>query len=215
MRTLPIIEARSGTDQWYAARRGLLTASRMGDATSFLKSGAPSKARTDLMLELVAERMTGIATTHFVTPAMQWGLDHEAEAISQFENKTGLLVEPAGLVIHPMIPGFGATPDGFVRMPDGKYALLEVKCPTTRTFLEWKLAGGVPEQHRAQMIAQMACCGALDSIFVAWDPRIADNKGLIIEAICVEPGDLSEVEEQAKTFLAKVEEIFEKVTQNG
>jgi putative phage-type endonuclease len=216
MKTLPPIEAESGSDQWYAARRGLLTASRMGDATSFLKNGSPSKDRSNYMMDLVAERLTGVAMTHFVTPQMQWGTDHEKEAISEFENRTGVMVLKAGLVLHPRIPFFGSSPDGFLHLPSvGQYAILEVKCPMTRTFLEWKLAGTVPEQHRLQMLAQMACCGAKEGVFVAYDPRIPAPNNMLIQNMIAEESEIAEVEEQARTFLRQTEEIFERMTSNG
>src|SRR5712671_464013 len=102
------IEAQSYTDQWYAARRGMLTASRMHDACNFNKNGQPSAKRTNYMKDVVAERMTGIATNHYVTADMRWGIEHEREAISALERATGLLVWPAGLVLHPTIDYFGA-----------------------------------------------------------------------------------------------------------
>ena len=66
--------------------------------------------------------------------AIQWGIEHEKDAISIYESTTGSKVSPCGLLIAPN--GFlGASPDGFV----GDSVVLEVKCPwrlKTRTVSE-------------------------------------------------------------------------------
>lgn len=56
--------------------------------------------------------------------AIQWGVEHERDAISMYEKTTGNQVQPCGLVLAPN--GFlGVSPDGFV----GSNIVVEVKCP--------------------------------------------------------------------------------------
>jgi hypothetical protein len=153
---------------WLAARAGKLTASRMRDAMSFRKDGKPSAERSQLMRELLAERITGHSVRHYVTDAMQHGLDTEADALAAYEAATGELVTPAGYYDHPRIDNVGATPDGLLS-GDG---LIETKCPTTATFIDWTMAGEVPAMHKPQMIIQLACTGRAWCEFVAYDPRI-------------------------------------------
>jgi hypothetical protein len=69
---------------WLSARAGKLTASRMADAMDFRKDGKPSAARTKYMHELLAERLTGLSAPHFVSPAMEHGLEYEDEAVDVF-----------------------------------------------------------------------------------------------------------------------------------
>lgn len=211
---LPIsIEAESGSANWYAARRGMLTASKMNDAMAFKQKGGPAQVRIDYMMDLVAERMTGIATTHFVTEAMQWGTDQEANAIAAFEDLSGILVHRGGLVLHPKIEFFGATPDGFITSPEMPLAIVEVKCPTTSTFVEWRLAGEIPEKHRRQMLAQMACCRTQDGIFIAYDPRVKVGRNMIFYPLVATAADIEEIEAAAKVFLEETEQMFRKVTE--
>ena len=73
-----------------AARAGKLTGSRMRAAMSFLKNGAPSSDRNNLMRDLLAERLTGESVPHYVNPAMQWGLDHEDDMKAAYEAETEL-----------------------------------------------------------------------------------------------------------------------------
>lgn len=193
---------------WLAARAGKLTASRMGDAMSFLKDGRSSKARSDYMRELLAERLTGYTMRHYVNPAMEWGLETEPEAKQAYEIHTGEIIRESVFYEHPEIADFGATPDGEL---DGG-GLIEIKCPTTSTYVDWVMAGDVPAQHQPQMLAQMACTGRKWVEFVAYDPRVRNGPRLFIRRFAPKPEEIAAVEDAARKFLAELEDMFEKFT---
>jgi hypothetical protein len=71
--------------EWYAARVGKLTASRMNDAVDVLKKGGESQARINYRLELATERLTGVLIEKYTNSAMQWGIDNEPKAREEFE----------------------------------------------------------------------------------------------------------------------------------
>ncbi len=200
------VEAIAGTSNWFAARRGVLTASKIADALAVLKNGKPSESRKKLMFDLLAERMTGIAVDHYVTPAMQWGIDQQQHAIAAYEAETGELVGPEVFVLHPSIDWFGATPDGLV----GHHGLIEVKCPTTPKYLAWIAAGEVPDEHRPQMLAQLACTGRQWVDFVAFDPRVS-KRPLWIKRFEPAREDVERVEEGARAFLAELDAMAEQL----
>ena len=202
-----VIEALAGTPNWLAARRGMLTASVVKDALAVLKSGKPSESRTKLAHRLVAERVTGFAVDNYVTPAMQWGIDHQSEAIAEYEARTGNIVGPEAFFQHPTIDWFGATPDGLI----GGDGLIEVKCPTTPTHVAWTLAGEVPEEHRLQMLAQLACTGRKWVDFVSFDPRIPTGARLFIRRFEPDRADIERVEEGAREFLELVAAMTEQL----
>lgn len=194
---------------WLSARAGKLTASRMADAMDFRKDGKPGAARVRLMHEILAERMTGDSVRHFVTDAMQWGLEKEAEAKAEYEAQTGELIGAAGFYDHPRIDLFGATPDGLLT-PDG---LIETKCPTSQTFVAWKLAGVVPEEHKAQMLAQLVCTGRAWCKFVAYDPRVRDPRHrLFVRHFEPTAEERAAIEAAAESFLAEVDAMWERLT---
>lgn len=194
---------------WLAARAGKLTASRMKDAIAVLKNGSPAKARFDLIRDLLAERLTGQSVRHFVSDAMQHGIETEDEAREVYEAATGDFVGAAGFYDHPRIDGFGATPDGLLR-PNG---LIEIKCPTTPTFVEWRMAGVVPEEHKPQMLAQMACTGRKWCEFVAYDPRIRDEDArLFVRRFSPADEEIAAIETAAEKFLADLEAAWEVLT---
>lgn len=200
---------RQDSPEWVRERIGCLTASRMKDAAAKLKNGKPSEARERYMKEIVAERMADVAADHFVTAAMRWGLDMEAEARDAFELETGILLSPAVLVQHPTIAFFKATPDALI----GDDAVWECKCPTTSTYVSWRQAGVVPEEHRLQILAQLACTQRRRAVFCAYDPRVPAGLQMFVRAWTPEPEEIAAVEAIARDFLADVDALFDAVTQ--
>ena len=198
-----------GNGAWFNARTGKLTASRMKNAMKYLKGGADSADRKNLKVEILCERLTGDIVDKFVNQAMQWGIDKEPEAKEQYELKTGRLIKDVGFVDHPKIEFCGASPDGLV---DGDTAV-EIKCPTTSTFINWILAGVVPDDHKPQMCLQALCTGRPWVDFVAYDPRMPEAQRLFVRRYTPTAEELAEVEAEAIKFLQEVEEMFEQLTQ--
>jgi putative phage-type endonuclease len=189
---------------WLSARAGKLTASRMADAMDFRKDGKPGAARSQYMRELLAERVTGLSVPHVVNDAMLWGSEHEDEAVDLFVEMTGRDVKLSRFYEHPTIPNFGCTPDR--ELDDG---LLEVKCPQTATFLEWVMAGVVPERHKPQMTAQLIVTGKPWCGFIAWDGRIRDERRrLFLRKFVPTAAERSAVEAAAVQFLDELEAMF-------
>lgn len=194
--------AAQGTAGWVKARQGLLTASRMAEAMEFQKNGKESKARWQLKLDILSERLTGTSENHYVTSAMAWGTEHEDEARGVYQGATGNIVTQCGLCLHPTIEFFGASPDGLLQ--DG-LGLVEIKCPTSRTHLEWLLAGVVPDKHKPQMLAQLACTGRKYVDFITYDPRFPDGQKKMIRKFEPCKEEVAAIEEAAKAFLEEIE----------
>jgi predicted phage-related endonuclease len=192
---------------WLEARCGKLTASRMHNAMAFTKKGIPAAERTDYMRELLAERLTQVSVRHYVTDAMQHGLEYEGEAINEYEVETGSLVQrQPGFFDHPRIQMCGASPDGLV----GSDGLVEAKCPTTVTFIAWRLAGCIPEERKPQMALQLASTGRKWCDFVAYDPRIQDPKlRLFIRRYEPTAEEIAAVEAAAEDFLRDLDRYWD------
>ena len=197
----------SDSPAWLPSRIGCLTASRFADATARTKTGW-STSRRKVMIELLADRMTGFAAEHYVTPAMQWGLEHEQAAWDLYEENTGILVASSGLFMHPQIPFFGATPDRLI----GHEGLGESKCPTTTTHLTWLMNGVVPKEYQPQMLVQLACTGRKWVDFISYDPRVPPKQQLFVRRFAPAAEKVAEAEEQARVFLAELDAMFERIT---
>lgn len=198
------------SNQDLQARLGKLTASRMRIALGKLKNGESSAERKKLMIDLVAERITGVFVSHYVTDAMQHGIDTEPLAIISYMARTGSDVIDGHYLDHPSIDNFGATPDGFI---DGG-GLLECKCPTTSTFIMWMSASVIPEDHKPQMAAQLLCTGRSWVDFHAHDPRMPKGMRDFTRRFTPDMGYLTKIREAAEEFLSETEELFRRVTES-
>jgi len=180
----------------------------MADAIAFLKGGKEAEARKKYKIELIAERMTDTMVSRFVNDAMAWGLEQEPYARARYEELTGELVIPCGFALHSEIQFFGASPDGLI----GEDGLIEIKCPTSETYTGWFIGGGVPEQHKPQMLAQLAVTGRKYVDFFAFDPRVkVEAHQSFLRRFEPAEEDIAAVEEAARKFLAEVDALFEKV----
>ena len=140
------------TDEWFAARCGKVTASRIADLTAKTKSGYAA-SRANYMAQLLTERLTGEVAESFSSSAMQWGTDIEPRARATYALLTGNSVKETGFVLHPAIANAGASPDGLV----GEDGLIEIKCPNTATHLDALRTEKIPGKYQKQMLWQMAC----------------------------------------------------------
>jgi len=200
--------SRQGTAAWFSERTGCLTASRMAAAMSRLKNGADSADRKALKVEVLAERLTGDVVPHFVTGAMQHGIDTEPAARAAYSAREGVLIEECGFIRHPNIEYFGCSPDGMIDRKLG----LELKCPTTAKYLTWRLAGVVPDEHKPQMIAQCLCAGFDEVEFVAYDPRLPAHLQLFVARYRPTPDERDAVYQAAIEFLSEVAAMFDQLT---
>jgi putative phage-type endonuclease len=185
------------TDEWFAARLGKVTASRIKDVLA----GKTTAARRNYMAQLVIERMTQKVPESFTNAAMQWGTDQEPFARAAYEARNGVLVDETGLVDHPVIPNSGASPDGLI----GDDGLLEIKCPNSATHMETLLSRKPDSDYIAQMQWQMACTGRAWCDFVSFDPRMPENLQLCIIRVNRDAKQIETLEKEVIKFLAEVE----------
>jgi len=190
------MEQRS--EEWFAARLGKVTASKIVDVMARTKAGWGA-GRANYMAQLISERLTGEQQSSFSNAAMQWGTDTEPQARAAYTLITGRTVEEVGFVDHPVIEMSGASPDGLV----GDSGLVEIKCPNTATHLETLITGAVPTKYRKQMLWQMACTGRAWCDFASFDPRVPFEMQLFVQRVELDPADLAETEAAVREFLAE------------
>ena len=188
-----------GTPEWYAARLGNATGSRIADLMAKTKSGY-SASRANYMAELICERLTGQQGERFTNAAMQWGTETEPHARAAYEFLTDRAVVETGFALHPTIAGFGASPDGLVA-EDG---ILEIKCPNTATHIETLLSEAVPGKYMTQMQAQMACTGRAWCDFVSFDPRMPGDLQIWIKRVDRDAAFIAEMEGEIAAFLTEL-----------
>ena len=193
-------EIEQGTPEWFAARLGKATGSRIADIIAKTKTGY-STSRANYAAQLVCERLTGKVAESFTNAAMQWGTETEPLARAAYEVKTGEMVDQVGFVDHPSIENSGASPDGLV----GLFGMLEIKCPNTATHIETLLSQQVPTKYITQIQFQMTCAGRQWCDFVSFDPRMPENLQLFIKRVEYDPPYVAMLEKEVIQFLMDVE----------
>lgn len=194
------------TEEWFAARCGKVTASRVADIIARTKTGY-SASRENYLAQLVCERMTEKPAESYSNAAMQWGTDQEPFARAAYEAAKDVLVEEVGFVVHPTIEGAGASPDGLV----GLFGLVEIKCPNTATHIQTLLDQKVPEKYNVQMQWQMACTGRQWCDFVSFDPRMAEGLQLFIKRVEYDPLFVAQLEKEVINFLMDVQDKIQQL----
>jgi putative phage-type endonuclease len=187
------------TEEWFAARCGKVTASRVADIIAKTKSG-PSASRENYLAQLVCERLTGKPAESYSNAAMQWGTDTEPFARAAYEARMDLLVTEVGFIDHPWITMSGASPDGLANE-----GMVEIKAPNTATHLQTLLDRKVPEKYITQMMWQMACADRPWCDFVSFDPRLPEKHQLFIKRINYDPEMVNLLENSVIQFLGDVD----------
>jgi putative phage-type endonuclease len=195
-----------GTQEWFMARLGKVTASRVADIIAKTKSGY-STSRQNYLAQLVVERLTQKPTETYTNAAMQWGTDTEPLARAAYEIKHDLMVSEIGFVPHPVIAMSGASPDGLV----GDNGLIEIKCPNTATHIETLLNDTIKSEYKTQMQWQMACTGRLWTDFVSFDPRMPEKHQMKIIRVNRDESVVQTLEKEVTEFLAEVDKTIERI----
>ncbi len=187
------------TEEWFAARCGKVTASRVADIIAKTKSG-PSASRENYLAQLVCERMTGKPAESYSNSAMQHGTDTEPYARAAYEARMDLLVTEVGFIDHPWIAMSGASPDGFANE-----GMVEIKCPNTATHIDTLLSQTVPAKYITQMMWQMCSADRPWCDFVSFDPRLPERHQLFIKRITYDPEMVNLLENSVIQFLGDVD----------
>ena len=197
-----MIEQR--TEAWHQQRLGRVTASRVADVIAKTKTGA-SASRDNYATQLILERLTNKQAEFYSNAAMQWGTETEPMARQAYELKRGVFVDEVGFIDHPTIEMSGASPDGLV----GKNGLVEIKCPESKTHMEYLLNGKAPAKYIPQMMWQMACTGREWCDFVSFDPRFPENLQILVVKVEYDPTYVKMLELEITQFLDDVSKKVE------
>ena len=129
--TTHLMEQR--TDEWYAARCGLLTASSIGSLLTPTLKVANNETSRGVTASVLAERITGFVDPTWQNADMSRGVLEEPRAVETYARHFNREVTTAGLLVRDDW-GFsiGYSPDGLV----GDDGLVEVKSPRQKGHLQ-------------------------------------------------------------------------------
>lgn len=195
-----------GTDEWFAARIGKVTASRVADVIAKTKTGY-SSSRDNYMAQLICERLTNQKGESFTNAAMQHGTETEPLARAAYEALKDVLVDEVGFIPHPKILMAGASPDGLI----GDNGLLEIKCPNTATHIDTLLSETVPGKYNTQMQFQMACTDREWCDFVSFDNRLPTELQLFVKRVPRDNVFIRLIEGKIVQFIAELDDKINKL----
>lgn len=144
IKEIPMIIQRS--DEWFNVRKNLITASDMAQALNKGKFGSQKDFLIKKINNLVENSNTYIQSDNV---ALLWGVKYEEVANKIYMKRNKVEVFEFGLIKHPTLDCFGASPDGISELG----IMLEIKCPFKR-----KIDGSIPEQYWMQIQGQLEVC---------------------------------------------------------
>lgn len=146
------------TPEWYAIRRGKVTAS---NAHKLL---TPAKFKT-YFTELAAETVVQLLTEGYVSPAMEWGIEQEPYAMEWYGDNVTQDIYTMGFVeIEGMIAG--CSPDLLV----GDEGMVQIKCPAPKNHADTML-NGPDKEYIVQMQYELFVTERKWNDFLSFDPR--------------------------------------------
>tara|TARA_Y100000389_G_scaffold198796_1_gene235950 strand:- start:1154 stop:2290 length:1137 start_codon:yes stop_codon:yes gene_type:complete len=144
IKEIPMIIQRS--DEWFNVRKNLITASDMAQALNKGKFGSQKDFLIKKINNLVENSNTYIQSDNV---ALLWGVKYEEVANKIYMKRNKVEVFEFGLIKHPTLDCFGASPDGISELG----IMLEIKCPFKR-----KIDGSIPDQYWMQIQGQLEVC---------------------------------------------------------
>lgn len=165
---MKIIECDQATPEWWAAKRGIPSASNFDRIITPVK-GELSKGADDYIAELIADRhiITPVNVESYTSRSMAAGIVVEPEARKWYELETGKDIKRVGVCITDD-DRFCASPDGLI----GDDGCLELKCPDLKTQVKYLLEGGLPATYRPQVHGQLIVTGRAFVDFVSYAPGL-------------------------------------------
>lgn len=186
-----------GSKEWLVSRIGKFTGSRISELMSSGKkkddifgkvamayiyevaserSLLPSYLKDDYLFEIYQQMVTT------ETKYTRFGHENEDLAVDKYQDSTGYAIEYVESVNHPTIPNFSASPDRIAITQESVRKVVEVKCPTPKTYMLYKAEikdnetlKSVKPEYFYQIQAELAVTGLQEADFVVFCPFLRNG----------------------------------------
>lgn len=180
LKSLPVVPQRS--EEWLNMRKQMLTASDLAQAIGKGKFGnratllqKKSEALKEDVKPKVIDNDTKQISSYSAIP-LKWGTMFEPMISRIYSQRNGdINIHEFGLIPHPSIPHFGASPDGITE--SGR--MVEIKCPWKRKIEK----GKVPEQYMLQIQGQLSVCSLDECDYIEVVMEAIDTEGQYYEMV--------------------------------
>jgi hypothetical protein len=195
-----IIECEQRSPEWFEAICGNVGASSVDKIIT--TKGEPSKQRTEYMMTLAAERITGKQEVGYLTQAMVNGIERENEARSLFEMAQDCEIKQVGL-IYLDDKSAHCSPDGLIGDDYG----LEIKNPISKTHIKYLLDEKLPTEYFCQVQFSLLVSGRGSWWFMSHYPGI---KPFMIEVFRDDKW-IEKCESELKSFNQELSEMVKRL----
>jgi putative phage-type endonuclease len=144
---MPIIvtDFEQGSLEWFSACCGNVGASSISHIIT--STGERSKSRTDYMLELASEKITGKRDETFYNIHMKNGNEREESARDLFSMLYDVEIQKVGIAYKDENKTFHCSPDGLIGNNQG----IEIKSPMMKIQAKRLLSGQLPTEYFSQI----------------------------------------------------------------
>lgn len=201
-------KVEQGTPEWHKLRIGRITSSRVAD---IMKADNLKVVDALIYERSCPDDALWDTQDGYVSDAMQWGTDHEDDAVQAYIAQTGIEMEAVGFCTHKVFDYLGMSPD---RLTPDRTGAVEVKCPNTKTHIRTIRMGGLPNKHKYQVLQYFLINEDMQWLdFVSYDPRFAPRPLYIHRVTRDEVQvELGELMANIVKFWAKFEKYYQQVT---
>lgn len=193
-----IIDCEQGSDEWFTARLGKVTASKFSDVLN-KKTG-----RGLYMRKLAAERLTGEVEESFRNSIMDKGSEAENEAKEHYSTLLGIPVVSVGFVEKN--EWVGTSPDGLV----GDDGTIEIKCPLGSTHIDYIIKNKMPAVYIPQVQGGLWITGRKWCDFISYVPALRSKPFYCIR-IERDNEYIRNLEAATNVFIKELQELIAKV----
>lgn len=190
-----------GSDEWLAARCGLLTASEMKHiiTPAKLQYASNDKERSHLY-ELVAQRITGFVEPSYIGDDMIRGMADEQEAKQKYAEKYAPVTDCGFITNDKWGFTLGCSPDGLV----GDDGQVECKSRRQKYQIESIIGGEMPNEYALQVQTALLVSER------KWVDFISYSGGLPMMTVRIYPDHLVQtaIIAAASTFHKKMDEMM-------
>lgn len=191
-----------GSELWLNLRAGRFTATDAPELIPDKRNGKAKKGLETLCYKKAAYWLTGNLPENFVTAAMEWGHQHEANARALYEEVTGNAVKEIGFAEQDDYAG--CSPDGLV----GEEGLIEIKCKQDNNHLYAVCNEWIDPDHELQMQYQMLITNRHWCDYVLYNPLFKNP--IYVKRVFKD----ADVQAQLAEGLANGRELIKKIIEN-
>jgi putative phage-type endonuclease len=194
----PELEQRS--DEWHEIRRGIVTASTVGQLLTPTLKVADNETSRALTATLAIERINGWTEETRMTDDMWRGVEHEPIARDLYSEHHAPATEFGFMLRVEDGWTLGLSPDGVV----GDDGLIEIKCPKAKTHFKTILTDRVPSYYMAQCQAALLASGRKWLDFVSFHGGMP----LYTKRVHPDPDWFAAIEAACRQFERNVAELI-------